>query len=412
MKSVAETTSKQPGKTSMAWIQNTILVFCSLVFALVLAEAIARVFAVSQRGESFVFWVPDNAAGYDVAPNVKPFPTKVGPEYSYSMFSNELGIMDRPYVGEKDYVLLLGDSFTHAWGEFSTLWGSQLETLLGQRVVKAGVTGYGTRQELLKAKKVISQIGAPPRLMIVGYYTNDLVDDWLFPNRTVVDGGLADRNLLVNYDTLERLTRSDQDLKKLQDSYAAARSPWTLSRSYLLDLVRSLPQAVETEVPLSLDFVFLSENLTEQRKAAWALHRRNIAEFGAFARQIGVPLLFVMIPNKVQVYPALLQGKVTAKDFDLMRANLTLHDTFDMDAIGYLDLVEPFQMHRRTNGNGMPADGGDLYWRIDGHWNPQGHRLAALLTAERLLSSGLLAQPDANARLARIRSELASFNHP
>jgi len=409
---VTEITAKVRTAASTAWVQNSILVICSLAFALLLAEVITRVFVVSQRQEMPLYFGPDDAMGYDLVPNVKPFSTTVGNEYSYSMFSNELGTMDRPYGGERDYVLLLGDSFTHAWGEFSTLWGTQLEPLLGQRIVKAGVTGYGTRQEMLKAKKIIRQIGAPPRLMIVGYYANDILDDWLFPNRTVVNGGLGDRNLLVNFDTLERLTRSDDDLKKLQQSYAAARNPLTLSRSYLFDMVRQLSERTETGVPLSLDFLFLSEHLTEARKAAWALHRQNIAEFGSFAREIGAQLLFVMIPNKVQVYPELMGGMVTAKDFDLMRANINLHATFDRDAIGYLDLVEPFRMHRRTDADGKPAGGSDLYWHIDGHWNPRGHRLAALLTAEHLLSHGILAQSDAVARLARVRSDLANFGLP
>jgi hypothetical protein len=238
------------------------------------------------------------------------------------------------------------------------------------------------------------------------------VDDWLFPNRSVVNGGLGDRNMLVSFDTLERVTRSDADIEKLRQAYLTARNPFTLSRSYLFDLVRQLSERTVTTTPLSLDFFFLSEHLTEGRKKAWALHRQNIAEFGSFAREIGAQLLFVMIPNKVQVYPELMGSTVTPKDFDLLRTNANLHATFDRDAIGYLDLVEPFRTHRRTNADGTPADGTELYWHIDGHWNPRGHHLAALLTAEHLLSRGLSAQPDAIARLARVRNELANFGKP
>jgi hypothetical protein len=326
------------------------------------------------------------------------------------MFSNELGIMDRPLGAEQDYILLVGDSFTHAWGEFSTLWGTQLETLLGQRIVKAGVTGYGTRQELLKAKKVIRQIGAPPRLIIVGYYGNDILDDWLFPNRTVVDGSLADRSLIFSYDTLERVTRTDEELQSLSRSNAVKRGPWELTRSYLLDRIQPwLPQKPDP-IPLSIDLIFVSEDLTPQRKAAWAMHRQNIAEFGAYAREIGAKLLFVMIPNKIQVYPELLRDRPQAADFDLMRGNGSLGATLAREGIGYIDLAEPFRVHRRTDAAGLPAGGTDLYWHIDGHWNARGHRLAALLTAEHLLSNGLLVMPDAAARLAHARSDLATFD--
>ena len=167
---MTETTAKHRTLASTIWVQNSILVICSLVFALLLAEVIARVFVVSTREENPLYFGPDDASGCDLIPNVKAFPTTVGNEYSYSMFSNELGTMDRPYGGERDYVLLLGDSFTHAWGEFSTLWGTQLEPLIGQRIVKAGVTGYGTRQEMLKAKKIIRQIGAPTTSWMTGCF--------------------------------------------------------------------------------------------------------------------------------------------------------------------------------------------------------------------------------------------------
>jgi len=54
------------------------------------------------------------------------------------------------------------------------------------------VTGYGTKQEWLKAAEIIARVRHQPRLIIVGYFWNDLSDDYSFPSLTVIDGFLVD----------------------------------------------------------------------------------------------------------------------------------------------------------------------------------------------------------------------------
>ena len=90
------------------------------------------------------------------------------------------------------YLLLVGDSFTHSYAPFPDKWGTQIEKLLHYRVLKCGVTGYGTKQELLKASEIIAKVHHQPRLIIVGYFWNDLSDDYSFPSLTVIDGFLVD----------------------------------------------------------------------------------------------------------------------------------------------------------------------------------------------------------------------------
>ena len=85
----------------------------------------------------------------------------------------------------------MGDSFTHSFAPFPDKWGTQIEKLLHYRVLKCGVTGYGTNQELEKAKEIIAKVNHQPQLIIVGYFWNDISDDYSFPNLTVVDGFLV-----------------------------------------------------------------------------------------------------------------------------------------------------------------------------------------------------------------------------
>ena len=130
--------------------------------------------------------------GFDIKPNVKGIPLSVDNRVEYRIWSNELGCFDEPYHGEKNYILLVGDSFTHAYAPFPDKWGTRIEKLLHYRVLKGGVTGYGTYQELLKAKEIIAKVKNRPQLIIVGYFWNDLSDDYSFPDLTVVDGFLVE----------------------------------------------------------------------------------------------------------------------------------------------------------------------------------------------------------------------------
>ena len=62
------------------------------------------------------------------------------------------------------------------------------------RVLKCGVTGYGTKQEFLKARRVIGTLASPPRLVIVAYFGNDLHDDLGSPTKLVYNGQLMRRS--------------------------------------------------------------------------------------------------------------------------------------------------------------------------------------------------------------------------
>ena len=138
------------------------------------------------------YYRADAVKGFDISPNVKKMRTSTDNNaFEYDIWSNELGCFDEPYRGEKDYVLLVGDSFTHQFAPFEAMWGTQMEHLLERRVLKCGVSGYGTEQEYHKAQEVIAQTGNKPGLIIVGYCLNDLDSDYFGNNLTVHQGFLV-----------------------------------------------------------------------------------------------------------------------------------------------------------------------------------------------------------------------------
>jgi hypothetical protein len=71
-------------------------------------------------------------------------------------------------------VLAVGDSFTAGsevmdWDS----WPAQLETLLGEPVINAGVGGYGTDQILLRAEQLLPIVR--PRVLVVGFLDQDIL---------------------------------------------------------------------------------------------------------------------------------------------------------------------------------------------------------------------------------------------
>jgi len=54
----------------------------------------------------------------------------------------------------------------------------------------------------------------------------------------------------------------------------------------------------------------------------------------------------------------------------------------------------------------------DLYWRLDGHWNSKGNRLAGFLVSEYILKNNLINVPDKDRKLTEIQEKLKAFQRP
>ena len=141
------------------WLLNISLFIVSSIISVFMLEGILRIIEYKEPPSSSVeyrhYFRQDSEAGYDIQENFLKTAARIENNYYYQYWSNELGCFDNPYQGEKDYVLLLGDSFAHMFAPYEDKWGTVLEKQLETRVLKCGVVGYGTRQEYIKAKKII-----------------------------------------------------------------------------------------------------------------------------------------------------------------------------------------------------------------------------------------------------------------
>lgn len=368
------------------------------------------------------YLIPDERASYDISENFPPSIARCD-DAVYPTWSNELGCFDKPYNGEKRYILLAGDSFTWGFAPFEDKYGTVLENYLGMRVLKCGVTGYGTKQELLKIRKVLAKVENRPQLIIVGYYIeNDYSDDWHFPRYTVVEGCLVDKTMIVDLSFHKKdVTVPPEEVKKklLRWNGGGARC-WLYKHSIIynmflnsnvLDRLASKIGPRKSDLPQSAKLppddewipMYYEKDKYPWLEEAWQEHLRTIKEVKYLSDRVGARLLIVLIPAKEQVYPFLRND--VQKSHDLGKINAALHEFCDREKIECLDLLPAFRRYAKQTPRKYMGAKDDLYWRLDPHWNAKGNRLAGLLIAECILDRDLcgIGSTDKN---RRIKAEL------
>lgn len=369
---------------------------------------------VQQQLSARGYLVYDEELEYDIEPNS---PVVVQPAYetapAYDLWSNALGCYDKPYDKRLDPrpILLVGDSFTQG-GAFERNWGTKLEELLGKRVLKCGVVGFGTLQESIKARKVARLAGIRPSVLVVGYYMNDLNDDYLSPGRTtMVNGRVAAAKLIEDFETgkvkvktreaLEKTAKlfeergeviecpSDTPFQKLKCAlylrsslYRRVKPPLKALLERFQGASRLAAAAKVTVAPGRYAAFMPSKPWVEE---AWARHLKSLDALQKAARDLGAELLVVVIPKREQVYPFLAPSAFDLPPgYDLEAPNRRLRAHMDARGIPYLDLLEPFRAAADQSPRPKLDSDKDLYWATDLHWNWNGHALGAKLVAERL----------------------------
>ncbi|MCS7214036.1 MAG: hypothetical protein NZ927_07480 [Candidatus Calescibacterium sp.] len=370
------------------------------------------------------YYEVDQELGYDIVKNKKGYSHRVEGT-KLSVWSNEIGCYDYPYRGEKDFMILVGDSFTWGFVPFEKTMGVVIENTIRKRLLKCGLPGSGTKQQMIKAKKVIEQVGSNPSIIIVGYFLrNDLIDDWLFPRITVVDGFSLIQIFLKDIRTGEKEVVSIDDLrKKLKelDSLEIKIKFWLIQNSVIYNILRNsiflrkiavsfglADRRREEEVLPTYWFAsYIPPDIYQSKyhwlNEAWSQHIKNILEFNDYAKQIGSKLLMVLIPVREQVYEPLWPD---LEDIKPDVPNKILSDVFEKHGILYLDLTEEFKRYAKLQRKLSLGEQKGLYYRFDSHWNENGSYIAGLLVSKYIVEKGLVEVQDKEGVLQNIESEL------
>ncbi|NQT17607.1 MAG: hypothetical protein HQ582_32935 [Planctomycetes bacterium] len=101
----------------------------------------------------------------------------------------------------------------------------------------------------------------------------------------------------------------------------------------------------------------------------------------------GIELVVIPVPGKASVYPEMLTCRVTALGQPLAAHTRKIMAQLEEAGVEVVDLFDVFAQARAGRA---PNDNTRYYLRQDTHWSPEGMRLAAKATAEKLLDRGMV----------------------
>jgi hypothetical protein len=288
-------------------------------------------------------------------------------------------------------VLALGDSFVEALQvPLTRSFTKQLETLLDSaghptEVINAGVSGYGTDNELLYWRAEGHKF-QPDVVLLCLYVGNDVRNN--FHALELLDSGAARKP----HFSLERGQLKLHDYPFPHDQRLAARVKLTLNlhwRTYafmreLRDRQRHAEKEADDAAPL--DFGVFARQPGAQWERAWQLTSALLAEFRRSAESSGSRLFVVLVPTRFQVYPDRFREFLSSRgldgaQWDLEAPNRRLSKILQLHRIDFVDLLPGLRVQARRN----PAP---LYFGVDEHWTEAGHQAAAALTAPELREPG------------------------
>jgi hypothetical protein len=330
-------------------------------------------------------------------------------EYINQIAINELGLRDREIGYEKPAgtrrILVLGDSFVEgAQVPFDSmltrrlaaeLCGSSLDTTC--EVINAGVSGWGTAQELVYLRHEGLRY-QPDAIVLIFYTGNDVPNNTERIKRT--EGGprkptfeLTDHGELREVPFRARALREEEWLDTLRRTSLLFAA---LDRAIFVDVAGRLANeplddvSDDSEHQLVLhELPVYSARVPERWEAAWTITEALISAVSNEAERAGVPFLLVDAPTKWEIY---------SDDWESMKQRNGLPSSgWNMDGprrrlasfasragIEWLDLRPAMD---------AAADGPRLYFHQDIHWTSEGHRVAAAQVARALLQQSAAATP-------------------
>jgi hypothetical protein len=315
----------------------------------------------------------------------------------YTAFSNKYGCYDKPLTLSDfdNFGLVVGDSFTFGNHELSSGWLSQTEQQLDYRILKCGIDSYGTKQELIFAKRLVSKLPNKPKFIMLQYFIgNDMFDDYIHPAFSVYKGQKYYRHDLAktNFSTGEIVLRDKNSIIENYNRILGKSSVFNLD-NYLItsSLLKSVVYNTDLEIPKStpsshspafLTFDKLNKSWLNQ---AWQNHLQNILQFKEYCYSLNIPFYMVVIPTNDQVYPFLM-SKAEREFVDLLLPNRLIENFLKKNKIEFLDLLKPFRAIANQQERVFLDPNEDLYNRIDGHFSMVGEKITSNLVTEFLAS--------------------------
>jgi hypothetical protein len=278
-------------------------------------------------------------------------------------------------------VLFLGDSFCEGYLINDDEVFSALLQDTGLRSINHGVAGYSTDQELLLFREVVAEY--KPAATVLLFFDNDV---WFNAQ------AMEYRSAKPHFDLVHgELVLGGVPVASPDPSIAASPSAERAHGWRWTSLLKSLTQRMETPVasgPLEPvnEFLVYAKEQPESIANAWRLTEELLLELQAEAKAAGSEFAIFYVPTVAAVDDGAWER--TKRLYGMAEAEWGIREAeFDLAefcAREDVPLILPTERFRQET-----AAGRTLYYVQDGHWNPEGHRLAAELIADYLHAVGI-----------------------
>jgi len=330
-------------------ILTALLFVTSVVISFVVLEVLIRGFIPRHDPSGTITFHYNENRVYLGRKNTSGRQWRASGDFDVNVTFNALGFRDAKDLRQltKDDLFVVGDSFSFGWGvEETQRYSSLLQEMTGTDVynisIPTSIRGYG---RLLTYAR---QYGATFGHLIIG---------------------LCMENDLKDYSAPVTPPPPKMTLAKKSKLYFKRK---TALYSALTSLVHSNPRLMESAIRLGL-IDFNNRNLRPSRISP-AILRSSVEELKQLIDQSeAARITLVIIPSR-----ALWVGDERSEA-----------DQVHRDLVKELETLEPGLIHHIIDLRPTFESGGnplDYHFRFDGHWNAEGHRLAAEVIHSRLNS--------------------------
>jgi GDSL-like Lipase/Acylhydrolase family len=386
-----------------------LLLMFSTLLSLTVAEIALRIVQRTPTGHSHhkLFAEYHPVLGWQKKPDFSGI--HVGPEEIYRVREtmNSKGIRGPEYPYEKPpqefRIVVLGDSFAEGYTvEFEDLFSEVLKRRLNRdqrrpvQVINAGTGGYSTDQELLWF--TTEGIKYSPNLTVLLFCSNDILfntmDRYWRGHKPLfrIEGGTLK---LTNVPVPPPLPPAQQPVSR-----PPGVKRWLYNSSYLYRNMRNTflksenitrlfvwaglaqPSRDSTKrhtgpnsdvddkspVPDYIRLADWSKSTEEERGAGWTITKALLSKLKADAQAAGSRLLVMIVPEN---------DEVTSGVASIRREN-------SIDCIDPTAQFRDEELRLKRSGKKL------TFAPLDGHWNAAGHRLAAEVLREHIVTHGYL----------------------
>ena len=361
----------------------------SLLIGFVFLEVMLRIVPLKATDFLSTFqFVGDKDLGYTPVPNQDAV-YNIDCLRNPHLRTNSLGMRGAEWTNTgSPKIALLGDSFLLAVTISDKLHiATQLQAATGGNVWNAGVSGYGTYQELLVWRKLL-KARKPDVTVLFLYLENDIRDNHCGLCR-------AERQTNCPCLSLQEGRIVEQMDFELRQPLTGMRA-WLKENCYSCRLFRKLthrepglPETGSFFDQESFAYNIYRPGYSKKWDEGWEVTAWALRELKRECDAQGSKLLVVSVPGVIQVatdtraeIKSQLGSDFVPAGFELSYPMQRLSAIADSADIALLDMQPAFIAYRDRHKLQNPV----FAWCCDGHWNPLGHRLAADLVYNDLVA--------------------------